>query len=134
MKKIVLVFLLISAVSFAQSPEEKAVQVVQAQLEAYNEQDIDAFMKVFSEDISIFNFGESEPIASGKEKVTEVYKNLFASSPNLHSQVVNRSVIGTTVLDYEIISGRQGSDEISKIIAIYEIENDLIKKATFIRE
>lgn len=134
MKKILFVLLLLSAVSFAQSPEEKAVQVVQAQLEAYNQQDIKAFMKVFSEDISIYNFGDSNPIASGKEKVTEVYKNLFESSPNLHSQVVNRSVIGNTVLDYEIISGRQGSNEISKIIAIYEIEDGLIKKATFIRE
>ncbi|MCH8535966.1 MAG: nuclear transport factor 2 family protein [Flavobacteriaceae bacterium] len=134
MKKILFVLLLLSAVSFAQSPEEKAVQVVQAQLEAYNQQDIKAFMKVFSEDISIYNFGDSNPIASGKEKVTEVYKNLFESSPNLHSQVVNRSVIGNTVLDYEIISGRQGGNEISKIIAIYEIENGLIKKATFIRE
>lgn len=42
---------------FAQTPE----QVVQLQLEAYNEGNIEKFMSVFSEDIELWTLGESQP-------------------------------------------------------------------------
>lgn len=131
---LVLFFLTFSLYTSAQSQEEIATAVVQQQLEAYNAKDIDAFMKVFSEEIAIYNFGESTPIATGKENVREVYANLFQNSPNLHSMVINRSVLGRKVLDYELITGRKGNDELLKLIAIYEVENGLIFKATFVRE
>lgn len=135
MRTIYLVLCLFSTLFMsAQSQEEIAAAVVQAQLEAYNAKDIDAFMDVFSEDVAIFNFGEERPIAQGSESVREVYADLFASSPNLHSQVINRSIIGNTVLDYELITGRKEIQTPLKLIAIYEVENGLIKKATFIRE
>ncbi len=127
-------FLYIPTTIIAQSTEEIATQVAQDQLIAYNNKDIDAFMAMFSEDASIYNFGDCTPIASGKSRIREIYRKLFESSPNLHSQVVNRSVLGNQVLDYEIITGRENNDDVLKIIAIYEIENKLIKKATFIRE
>lgn len=129
-----MIVLLYSICTTAQTKEEVATAVVQAQLEAYNAKDIDAFMKVFSEDAAIFNFGQVEPLASGKENVRALYAQLFSTSPKLHSLVINRTVLGNKVLDYELISGRQGSDEWLKLIAIYEVEDGLIKKATFIRE
>ena len=134
--KNILVSLIFSfcSIASAQSQEEIATAVVQAQLEAYNAKDINAFMKVFSKDAAIFNFGETKPIASGEEAVRKVYANLFKKSPDLHSLVINRSVIGSKVLDYELITGRQGQTEALKLIAIYEVENGLITKATFIRE
>lgn len=118
----------------AQTKEEIAVSVVQAQLDAYNAKNIDAFMNVFSSDVAIYNFGESEAIASGEVEVRAVYASLFENSPNLHSLVINRSVIGNKVIDYELISGRKGTEELLKLIAIYEVEDGLIKKATFLRE
>lgn len=118
----------------AQTKEEIAVSVVQAQLDAYNAKNIYAFMKVFSSDVAIYNFGEPEAIASGEVEVRAVYANLFENSPNLHSLVINRSVIGNKVIDYELISGRKGTEELLKLIAIYEVEDGLIKKATFLRE
>lgn len=130
---IVILILSLSTAASAQRPEEIATAVVQKQLEAYNAKDIDAFMNVFSDDVAIYNFGNEEALAKGKKQVREVYASLFKNSPNLHSLVVNRSVIGNKVLDYELISGRQGNDELLKLIAIYEVENGLIKKATFIR-
>lgn len=132
--KYVLFSLFVSLSVGAQSIEEIATQVAQDQLIAYNNKDIDSFIALFAEDASIHNFGESKAIAQGKENIREIYTKLFASSPNLHSQVVNRTVLGNKVLDYELITGRENSSEILKIIAIYEIENKLIKKATFIRE
>lgn len=131
---IMLLIFSLPTLTFAQTAEEVASKVVQAQLEAYNAKDIDAFMNVFSDDAGIYNFGEKKALAKGKEEVRSLYFNLFQNSSNLHSSVINRSVIGNTVIDYELISGRKGNDEMLKLIAIYEVKNGQIKKATFIRE
>jgi hypothetical protein len=133
-KLILLPLFLLSFAVHAQIIEEIATQVAQDQLIAYNNKDITNFMALFATDASIHNFGDCTPIAEGKEAIKNVYKKLFESSPNLHSQVINRTVLGNQVLDYELITGRENNDSVLKIIAIYEIENSLIKKATFIRE
>lgn len=135
MKSILITTLSLLSLSFSvhcQSIEEISTQVVQDQLIAYNNKDINAFIALFSEDVSIYNFGDYTPLAIGKKAIRDVYRNLFESSPNLHSQVINRSVLGNKVLDYEIITGRENNDEVLKIIAIYEIENKLIKKAALL--
>jgi hypothetical protein len=114
--------------------ESIAVHIVQQQLDAYNAQNIEAFIALFDEKAEIFNLGQATPIASGKEAIFQIYDNLFKQSPHLHSEVVNRSVIGNKVIDYELITGRAGSNELTYIVAIYEIENALIKRCYFIRK
>lgn len=134
MRKLILLLILLPFAVLAQTSEEIATQVAQDQLIAYNNKDITNFIALFAVDASIYDFGERTPIAEGKEAIKNVYKKLFESSPNLHSQVINRTVLGNKVLDYELITGRENNDAVLKIIAIYEIENKLIKKATFIRD
>jgi hypothetical protein len=115
--------------TFAQSPE----QVVQLQLEAYNEGDIDKFMFVFSEDIELWTLGETKPWAKGQDSVRTVYANLFKNSPNLHSDVITRSILGNKVIDYERITGRNGGDLIY-LVMIYEVHEGKIFRATAVRE
>lgn len=93
---------------FSQTPRE----VIQEQLDAYNAKDIDAFMNVFSEDIEISTLGDSIPSVVGSENVREVYSWLFNHSPQLHSEVLNRTILGNKVIDYEKITGRSASGEI----------------------
>lgn len=109
------------------------VVLVQKQLEAYNERDIDPFMAVFHEEISLWELNASSPSVSGFEAVKEVYNDLFEASPELHSEVVNRSTIGKKVLDYELVTGIRGSDETMTLIMVYEIKGGKIWKATAIR-
>lgn len=114
--------------------EEIAVTVVQAQLEAYNKQDLEAFLAVFHEDAALYNLGDCQPTAQGKEKLREVYGNLFKNSPKLHSKVINRSVVGNKVFDYELITGRNNTDEIYYLMAIYEVIDGKIKNCYFVRQ
>ncbi|MGY6561547.1 MAG: nuclear transport factor 2 family protein [Luteibaculaceae bacterium] len=116
------------------SVEQEAVKIAQAQLDAYNSLDLEGFLAVFHEDAQIFNLGNCEPIAEGKDKMREIYGNLFKNSPNLHSNVVNRSVVGNKVFDYEIITGRANSTEPYYLMAIYEVEGDKIKRCYFVRQ
>ena len=132
-------FALLVALSFnlkAQdmNTEEIAVKIVQAQLEAYNKQNLEAFLAVFHEDAALYNLGDCHPTAQGKEKLREVYGNLFKNSPNLHSKVINRSVVGNKVFDYELITGRNNTDEIYYLMAIYEVVDGKIKNCYFVRQ
>lgn len=115
--------------TFAQTPE----QVVQLQLEAYNEGNIDKFMSVFSDDIELWTLGEAQPWAKGKDAVTAVYAKLFENSPELHSEIITRTVIGNKVLDYERITGRNGGD-VLYLVMIYEVRDGKIFRATAVRE
>jgi hypothetical protein len=118
---------------FAIAQEPTPAQVVETQLHAYNSGDIDRFMSVFSEDITLWNLGDTIPWATGYERVKEVYKHLFDASPNLHSTVVNRSIIGNKVIDYERIIGRNSGDVLN-LVMIYEVRDGKIFRATAVRE
>ena len=106
--------------------------IVQKQVEAYNNRDLSAFLDCHHPEVQLFNFSESVPFAVGLPSVRKIYKAVFDTSPNLHTEIIHRMVLNNTVIDHEIVTGRSGAERI-EIIAIYEIENNLIRKAQFIR-
>lgn len=112
---------------------QKSEQVVQAQLDAYNRRDIDAFVKLFHEDAEVYTLGEAAPRAKGVQAVRVLYQSLFDQSPNLQSKLINRMVLGTKVLDHEFITGRAGTDTPVELIMIYEVQDSTIRKAYTIR-
>ncbi len=108
-------------------------EIVQQQVEAYNERNIVKFLACHASDIELYTFPESEPYCVGKASLKEIYQSVFENSPNLNAAILNRIIMGNIVIDHENVTGRKGIASI-KIIAIYEIKNGLISKARFIRE
>jgi len=109
------------------------LDVAQAQLEAYNRRDLDAFCALFAEHAEIFELGAPSPASSGIAAIRERYRELFASSPNLHSVVLSRTAFARAVVDLERITGRNGCAEPFEILAIYEIHGELIQRVHFVR-
>ena len=109
-----------------------ASQLAQAQLEAYNNGNLEEFVKPYSEDVEIYLF-PNQSYGKGKEWMRENYGKLFNNSPNLHCELVNRIILGDTVIDHEKVSGMQGI-ETFEAVAIYKIENNQIRKVYFIRK
>lgn len=103
--------------------------IVQQQLEAYNYQDIDMFLETYTEDVKLYNYPD-QLISEGKEKMREKYKKLFEDTPDLYAEIENRTVIGNKVIDKEKV---MMNGETVFAVAIYEVEEGLIKKVTFIR-
>ena len=114
----------------AQTTEE----IVQANLDAYNQRNIDKFMEYIADDIAMYNLGECEPYLKGKEKVRERYSTYFEKSPNLHSEIKKRIVFDNKVIDHEYITGSNDSSDPFELIFIYEVEDGLIVKTTVIRK
>jgi hypothetical protein len=109
------------------------VDVVQAQLDAYNARDLDTFLAQFGDDAELFELGAATPATRGKSAVADRYRQLFDRSPALHCNIINRSALGRVVIDHERITGREGSDAPVEIMAIYEVIDGLIQRVHFVR-
>lgn len=109
-------------------------QVVQSNLEAYNNRDLEKFMSWFSDDVELYSFSEMKLVANGKTAIEKLYKELFAASPNLHSTILKRIVFDNKVIDHESIVGRKGTSDILEIVMIYEVKDGKIFKMTSLRK
>ncbi len=108
------------------SPE----QVVQRQLEAYNQRDIEGFMAVVDNHVSFHDFSTNQTTLSGSEECRAYYTNLFNASPNLHSVILNRTVFDNRIIDHERITGRDGTKDVTELVLIYEVANEKIIRVT----
>lgn len=116
--------------SKAQTPEE----LVELNLAAYNEQNIEAFMSYFSDNISLIDFNSGKVRAEGTEQIREIFEPFFKESPDLHSKIVNRIVFDNKVIDHESITGARGNKEPFEVTMIYEIKDQKIVKMTSIQK
>lgn len=108
------------------SPEALA----QRQLNAYNARNLEAFLACYHEDVQIFRFPE-ELLSEGKDVMAASYGPMFENTPSLHCELVSRTVIGDKVIDEESVDF--GETEKLHAIAIYEFQDGLIKRVTFIQ-
>jgi hypothetical protein len=112
------------------TPEE----VVQKQLETYNNRDIDGFMSVIDQNITMHDFATGETTLEGYEDCKKVYADLFEASPKLHSKILTRTVFDNKVIDHEFITGRKGSETPIELVLIYEVNDEKITKITVLRK
>ena len=103
--------------------------IVDKQLESYNKRDIDAFMNTYSKDIKLYKY-PNDLQTDGQAAMRKSYLSWFERSKDLRAVIKKRIVLGNKVIDQEeVIANGQKFNA----IAIYEIENGLIKKVTFIQ-
>ena len=107
-------------------------QLAQQQLNGYNARNIEAFVAPYSEDVELYNFPD-QLIGKGKEQMRENYSGMFEWVPDLHCELVNRTVLGNTVIDQERVTGFPGG-RVIQAIAIYKIVDHKIAKVYFIGE
>ena len=126
-----LVFLL-AAASDVCAAEPTPEAIVQKQLEAYNAHDLDAFAATYADDVELINL-PNDTFVRGISELRERYGKAFADA-TLHAKVVNRIVVGNTVVDHEHVRRRfpEGPGTL-EAIAIYSVENGKIAKVWFRR-
>lgn len=110
----------------------KPTEIAQSQLDAYNKQDIEAFLSWYAEDVEVYNF-PNELVYKGKDKMRERYTNAWKQNPKQKAGVTQRISLGSTIIDKEHVTGRATGIE-ANVIAIYKIGNDKILQVYFIRE
>jgi len=106
-----------------------AVDVVQRQVEAYNNRDLNRFVSTYSETIAIFRMPSTEPSISGKAQLAEFYSTQRFNLPKLRAEIVNRIVLGDKVIDHERVLGVR--DTPIEVAAIYQVVGGLIERVWF---
>ncbi|MDO6389077.1 nuclear transport factor 2 family protein [Pontibacter sp. BT731] len=112
-------------------PEIPAVvKPVELQLKGYNNRDIDLFASAFSDTVKVYR----QPgvlTYQGRNELHKRYGAMFASTPDLHCEIVNRIVAGDVVIDQEKVQRKKGEPR-TDAIAVYRVKDGLIVEVTFI--
>ncbi len=100
------------------------IAVVQRQLEAYNARDLERFLACFSEGIKTYRPPSPDPAIVGKKMLGEFYAQERFSKPDLHAELLSRTVLGNKVFDRERIWGV--NPEPIEMMAVFEVRDGLI--------
>jgi hypothetical protein len=100
--------------------------VVQRQLDAYNDHDLDRFIAEYTDAVELFRPPQAEPFITGKADMAEHYRTRRFNRPGLHATLVHRSVIGNKVIDHERITGI--GDEPVDAVVVFQVVDSLIRR------
>ena len=112
------------------SASKEARAVADAQLVAYNTQDMEAYLALFHDDAVLINLPDQTVVAEGLEAIREMYTARFAT-PGLRCEVHHRSEIGNIAIDRETVH-TDGNAPVD-ILAMYEVTGGKIARIFFIR-
>jgi len=100
--------------------------VIQRQLDAYNARDLDALLATYASDARQYDY-PATPLASGHAQMRERFALRF-QEPDLHARLLQRIVMGSFVIDHEIVTRNfpEGKGTI-ELVAIYEVADGLIR-------
>lgn len=104
--------------------------LVQQQVNAYNTRNIDAFLAPYSDSTAIYEQASGKLLMQGKEQMRQRYAAMFEKATELHCQVVNRIVMGNTVIDHERVTGM--GEKPLEAVAVYTVKDGKIVKVSFI--
>ena len=108
-----------------------AEAVVQRQLDAYNAHDLEALLATYAPDAEQFEHPD-KLLARGTEQIRARFVSRF-QEPNLHARLLQRIVIGNTVIDSELVTRTfPGGPGQLELVAIYEVQHEQIARAWFI--
>ena len=103
-----------------------ALECVELQFAAYNARDLPRFLSAFAEDVCSFRLPEMEPVLIGKPAYAAFYAEKRFVYEGLKAELLNRIVLGNTVIDHELIHGI-GEEPIETVI-MFVVENGLISR------
>ncbi|MDT9000426.1 nuclear transport factor 2 family protein [Paucibacter sp. APW11] len=103
--------------------------LAQAQLDAYNAKDLDAFCACYAENVGVWRMPAEAPTLVGMAAFRERYASGPFAQPGVRAEVAQRIVLGDKVLDHEIVHGRGDTPE--ALLVVYHCSGGLISKVYF---
>lgn len=113
------------------SKSQANAAVIDRLVEAYNAQDARGFADLFTED-GWHGDLHAERFQQGREEIYRRYVDVFALYPENRTDVVHRIAFGPFVVDHEHVRRSNGAEPF-EVVAIYTLEDGLIKRAELVR-
>jgi len=105
------------------------IDIAQKQLDAYNAQDVEAYVGFFAPDCVIAPIN-GQPSETSRAAIKARYAKAFAQFPQNKAILKNRIAVGNTVVDHELVVRSPGGEQF-EIIAIYSFKDGLISRVDF---
>jgi uncharacterized protein (TIGR02246 family) len=97
--------------------------VVDRQVQAYNQRDVEAFAACYAQD-AVFEDARANVLLRGRDEIRAKYAAFFEASPTLHVEIPTRIELGEYVIDEERVSGTPAG-EIHAVV-IYHVTEGAI--------
>jgi hypothetical protein len=107
------------------------VQIVQAQVDAYNAHDLDAFAACYADDATVTDLSGKRPVIHGSATLKTTYSFLSKAPKAFHVDIVQRSSSGPIVVDHERLIGLPPEKGQPEAFAVYEVRNGKIQNVWF---
>lgn len=107
------------------------LSVVQAQLDAYNAQDLDAHCACFADDVVVADLNGAENL-HGIAAYRERYRGVFAQFPQNRVEILGRFAAGHVVVDHEKVM-RSPDGPTFEVLAIYTLRDGKIARVDFVK-
>jgi hypothetical protein len=104
---------------------EAPEQIVQRQVNAYNHHDATVFAQTYGADGVVMR---PSGYVRTREAIEATYATLFAANPNVHVEILNRTVKGNVVVDKESITGFADGSTRNATVS-YTVDNGSIARA-----
>ena len=103
--------------------------LMQGQMDAYNAQDLDAYAAFFADDVIV---GDYNGVVAQRSfaQLRERYVKTFAQFPENKAELINRVVVGNTVVEHERVVRSPGG-ETFEVICIYTLADGKIARVDF---
>ena len=105
------------------------LDIAQHQLDAYNAQNLDAYVSYFTEDCIVSSLN-GVPTETNRHAIKARYAKAFATFPQNKAELLKRIAVGDTVVDHELVIRAPGGEQF-EIIAIYTFRDGLISRVDF---
>jgi hypothetical protein len=108
-----------------------AADIAQAQLDAYNAQDLDAYCGFFTDDVQVADLNGAVNL-EGVQAYRDRYAGAFAQFPQNRADLLSRMVVGNTVIDHERVF-RSPDATPFEVAAIYTFRGSKIARVDFVK-
>jgi len=108
-----------------------AADIVQAQFDAYNARDLDAFCATYADDCIIADLNGAV-VQSGITAIRARYAKTFSENPQNRAWSINRMVLGDVVIDHEK-GERSPEGPFFEALVLYTVKNGRIARVDFVK-
>lgn len=108
-----------------------AADLAQAQLDAYNAQDLETFCSYFADDVTVADFNGAVTL-QGMAAYRARYAQVFADFPANKAKLLTRIAIGDVVIDHERVE-RSPEAAPFEVAAIYTCRANKIARVDFVK-
>jgi hypothetical protein len=108
------------------------VQVVQAQMDAFNRHDLEGYLAYVNEDI-VLEEARGSIVLIGRHALAPIISGLWAEHPDLRMDLLDRMALGQWVVDETIMLGRIDNSS-THLISIQRVIDGQVESVRTIRD